>query len=35
MAVFEKTLVKIPSIEIKGYAQRIVNELSIAYNAQA
>lgn len=31
--LFEKTLVKIPSTEIKGYAQRIVNELLISYDS--
>ena len=33
MDLFEKTLVKIPSTEIKGYAQRIVNELLISYDS--
>jgi hypothetical protein len=33
MNLFEKTLVKIPSTEIKGYAQRIVNELLISYDS--
>ena len=33
MDLFEKTLVMIPSTEIKGYAQRIVNELFISYDS--